>query len=434
MIAVLENLLVDALQKLQKKGVISVNVSFAVVVTPTSDPRFGDFSSNIALTLARPTGMTAADMANALIAELPPCPAMGRIAVGGPGFINFFHSQAGQAAIIESVLQQAAQYGRSKPGRCRSVQLENINTSTVQKFTLNHGRSVALASTMASMLDATGFSVHRRYSDTLALNPAPNPAPNPNSAAVDSSEKGNDFHSLIAKVRRNKANDIDRLICIFPADLHHEAIELQTVWRVAGHAPEKLHLVPVESVSLCDGAEHTCELVQQGSGALTSDFLDEIGEDSARFLFLMNKPSRPLHIDLQLAGSQSKANPVYEVQLAHALICSVLRQQEQRQLAFDPGLGSTAVHRLQERIERDIIALLAVYPQFLRCAALNCQPWRLTQYLTDLAKHLHNYYKIHKVLAKDVELRHARVSLLLATRQVLSNALGVIGVSVPEVM
>ncbi|MFK7889296.1 MAG: DALR anticodon-binding domain-containing protein [Granulosicoccus sp.] len=428
MIAILENLLIDALRELQEKGVIPADVTPAIVVTPASDPRFGDFSSNIALTLARPAGMTAADIAKAVIDALPPCPAIGQIAVDGPGFINFFYSSAGQAAIIEPVLQQAAQYGRSRSDWCRRLQLESITASPAHEYTLSDARSAALAATLANMFKAAGCSVRGGSSDSSVLKP--------NYGAVRSGFSNNDNNVLSrgSKVERDTVNDIDRLVCVFPVGLQGTVIGSQEVFTVASYAPEKLQLVPVESVTLCHSAEHTCEMVQQGSRALASDLLDEIGEDSARFLFLMRKPCRILNIDLQLAGSQSSTNPVYKVQLAHALICSVLRQQEQRHFAFDPELGLASVQRLQERIERDLIALLAIYPQILHSAAMTCQPWRLTEYITDLAKHLQNYYKIHKVLVKDVELRHARVSLLLAIRQVLSNALGVIGVSVPEVM
>ncbi len=148
----------------------------------------------------------------------------------------------------------------------------------------------------------------------------------------------------------------------------------------------------------------------------------------------MRKYSQHLDFDLDLAKSQSNDNPVYYVQYAYARICSVMRQLEQRGLAFDQAAGLVGIGRLSETAEVELMTLLATYPELIARAALMHEPHQLTGYLRDLANGLHSYYNAHKVLVDDDELRNARLCLLLSVKQVLANGLTLIGVSTPEVM
>ena len=93
-----------------------------------------------------------------------------------------------------------------------------------------------------------------------------------------------------------------------------------------------------------------------------------------------------------------------------------------------------ALGRLTETSETDLMTLLATFPELIQRAALAHEPHQLTGYLRDLANGLHSYYNAHKVLVEDDELRHARLCLLKAVRQVLGNGLALIDVSTPEVM
>lgn len=161
---------------------------------------------------------------------------------------------------------------------------------------------------------------------------------------------------------------------------------------------------------------------------------EEVGKDAARYFYVMRKYSQHLDFDLDLAKSQSNDNPVYYVQYAYARICSVFRQLEQRQLDFDEAAGLAALGRLTETSETDLMTLLATFPELIQRAALAHEPHQLTGYLRDLANGLHSYYNAHKVLVEDDELRHARLCLLKAVRQVLGNGLALIDVSTPEVM
>ena len=134
--------------------------------------------------------------------------------------------------------------------------------------------------------------------------------------------------------------------------------------------------------------------------------------------------------DIDLAKSRSEDNPVYYVQYAHARICSVLNQW-----GGDAGaLKAVDLSALSSKYESDLLRALADFPELLRTAARELAPHLVCVYLSDLAAKLHSYYNAEKFLVDDENLKRARLSLILATRQVLKNGLAVVGVSAPEKM
>jgi arginyl-tRNA synthetase len=133
-------------------------------------------------------------------------------------------------------------------------------------------------------------------------------------------------------------------------------------------------------------------------------------------------------VDLALA--QSDENPVYYVQYAHARICSVLAQWG----GDEALLQTTDLSALNSPREASLLAKLADYPEVLKKAADELGPHQVAFYLRELAGELHSYYNAERVLVDDASLKHARLALLLATRQVLRNGLALIGVSAPARM
>jgi arginyl-tRNA synthetase len=125
---------------------------------------------------------------------------------------------------------------------------------------------------------------------------------------------------------------------------------------------------------------------------------------------------------------------VYYVQYAHARVCSVFRQLQEKGLVHDRANGERGLARLTETHERELLNRLARYPDTLSRAALEEDPQQLTTYLRELAYEFHSYYNAHKFLLEDSGLRDARLALIQATRQVLANGLGLLGVSAPESM
>ena len=138
--------------------------------------------------------------------------------------------------------------------------------------------------------------------------------------------------------------------------------------------------------------------------------------------------------DLDLAKSQSKDNPVYYIQYAHARVSTLLKRMREQGLEYDAERAAAAVARLDTAHEQQLLSNLARYPEVVRSAALQHEPHQLTQYLRELANDFHTFYDAQRVLGDDAELRDARVRLCLAARQVVANGLGLLGVSAPNVM
>jgi arginyl-tRNA synthetase len=172
-----------------------------------------------------------------------------------------------------------------------------------------------------------------------------------------------------------------------------------------------------------------------GSYVTLRDLLDWVGRDATRFFLASRKADTEFTFDIDLALSKSEDNPVYYVQYAHARICSVLAQAATAGMAFDEN---TALQRdlspLTGARELALLGRLALYPQVLRETADELAPHQIAFYLKDLAADFHAFYNAERVLVEDSALREARLALLLATRQVLHNALRLLGVSAPERM
>ncbi len=167
-----------------------------------------------------------------------------------------------------------------------------------------------------------------------------------------------------------------------------------------------------------------------GSYVTLRDLIDEVGRDATRYFFVMRKSDSQLTFDIDLAKSRSEDNPVYYVQYAHARICSVLNQWGGDAAA----LKFVDLSPLTSKYESDLLRALADFPDILRAAARELSPHLVCVYLGELAARLHSYYNAEKFLVEDERLKLARLSLILATRQVLKNGLAVVGVSAPEKM
>ena len=167
-----------------------------------------------------------------------------------------------------------------------------------------------------------------------------------------------------------------------------------------------------------------------GSYVTLRDLIDEVGRDATRYFFVMRKSDSQLTFDIDLAKSRSEDNPVYYVQYAHARICSVLNQWGGDAAA----LKSVDLSPLTSKYESDLLRVLADFPEVLRTAARELSPHLVCVYLSDLAARLHSYYNAEKFLVDDIRVKQARLSLILATRQVLKNGLTLLGVSAPEKM
>ena len=154
------------------------------------------------------------------------------------------------------------------------------------------------------------------------------------------------------------------------------------------------------------------------------------GRDAVRFFLISRKADTEFVFDVDLALAQSDENPVYYVQYAHARICSVLNQWG----GDESTLKNVDLGPLTAAREASLMAKLSEYPEMLKKAADELGPHQVAFYLRELAGELHSYYNAERVLVDDESLKLARLSLLLATRQVIKNGLELIGVSAPSRM
>ena len=164
------------------------------------------------------------------------------------------------------------------------------------------------------------------------------------------------------------------------------------------------------------------------------DLFEWVGRDAVRFFLVSRKADSEFTFDIDLALAQSDENPVYYVQYAHARVCSVFRQLQEKGLAHERAIGESHFAKLTEPQEIALIRRLTSYPEVLERATADLEPHQIVYYLRDLAGEFHAYYNAHKFIIDDVELRNARLNLIAATRQVLANGLKILSVSAPEKM
>lgn len=226
----------------------------------------------------------------------------------------------------------------------------------------------------------------------------------------------------------------DRVIDIFGADHHGYITRVRAAVTALGHDEHALDVLLVQFAILYRGTERVQMSTRSGSFVTLKELREEVGNDAARFFYVMRKPEQHMDFDLDLAKSQSNDNPVYYIQYAHARICSVLKQLKERGLSWDKTQGFQSCHLLTQQHEFALITLLCRYPEVIDAAAASCEPHYVAYYLRELANGLHSYYNAVQLLCEDESLRHARLCLLDAVRQVLSNGLKLLGVSAPESM
>ena len=194
------------------------------------------------------------------------------------------------------------------------------------------------------------------------------------------------------------------------------------------------HYVLYQMITVMRGGEEVKISKRAGSYLTLRDLIDEAGRDATRYFLIARKSDSQLVFDIDLARSQSNDNPVYYIQYAHARVCRVMQELGERGFTYDREAGMAAFGQLDSEHEIALMVELARYPEVVETAATNLEPHLVAQYLRELAGALHSYYHEHKWIVDDAGLRNARVTLALATRQVLRNGLDLLGISAPEKM
>ena len=582
----LAELLQHAVDRLKADGVLPADQPVEIGLERARDRKHGDFASNLALTLAKAARRKPRELAEALVAALPDSERVDKVEIAGPGFINFHLSPAAWYAVVGTVLEEGETYGRSQLGEGRPIQVEFVSANPTGPLHVGHGRGAAYGATVADLLEAVGYRVHREYyvndagrqMDILAvsvylryLDLCGEDVPFPSNGyqgdyvwdigaslhrrhgdalrhtaaelldgvppdEADGGDKEAHVDGLIARtkallgeahyrevfdlglesildnIRRDLeefgvvydewfsersltesgaveraierlkasghlyekdgawwfrstdfgdekdrvvvrdngqttyfASDIayhmnklergyERVIDVWGADHHGYVPRVKAALKALGDDPSKLDVLLVQFAILYRGGQKVQMSTRSGEFVTLRELRHEVGNDAARFFYVMRKCEQHMDFDLDLAKSQSADNPVYYIQYAHARVMSVMRQLEEKGLAWDRDAGAAALPRLTEKHEQSLMVRLSRYPELVEAAALHHEPHLVAHFLRELANDFHTYYNAHQFLVEDAGLRNARLNLIQATRQVIANGLGLLGVSAPERM
>jgi arginyl-tRNA synthetase len=189
----------------------------------------------------------------------------------------------------------------------------------------------------------------------------------------------------------------------------------------------------LQFVHLVEGGEVFAMSKRRGDFVTLDDLIDAIGVDATRFFMLRSSHDRTIELDVELARKQSRENPVYYVQYAHARIASMLRRLPEVRVAEALGTAAEAVSL--EDLERDLIKKLLAFPGEVAEAALRRAPHRITGYALELAQDFTSFYEHCRVIGVTPSaVESQRVALSAATQRTIALALGLLGVSAPDSM
>lgn len=583
----LHELVAQALLDLKRDGVLSADLELPECAIERSRSReHGDYACNMAMLLAKRTGRKPRELAQQLVDTLPKSQHVERVEIAGPGFINFYLTQACRLGVIRRVLDGGEDYGREPEGSRERLTVEFVSANPNGPLHVGHGRGAAYGASLANVLEAWGHKVQREYyvndagrqMDILAVSVwmryhelggvnvrmpdngykgeyvveiarelrnregdrlRRSAIEISDALPADASEGGDKeehVDALIARakqllgdtdyrrvfeagltwcladiradlggfgvhhdvffserslmdegyvsraidtLRRNGhlydqdgavwfratafgddkdrvvvrdngvttyfASDLgyllskfergfERAIYVFGADHHGYIARLKAAAQGLGLNPEHIEILLVQFAVLYRGGEKVQMSTRSGSFVTLRELREEVGTDAARFFYVMRSNDQHLDFDLDLARSQSNDNPVYYVQYAHARVCSLFRQLEEKQLSYHRSAAEAARGRLVESQELDVLNAMMRFPEAIESAAVNRSPQILVTYLRELAASFHTFYNAHPILVADEALRNARLGLCASARQVLANGLKLLGVGAPEKM
>ena len=221
-----------------------------------------------------------------------------------------------------------------------------------------------------------------------------------------------------------------RVIDVWGADHHGYIPRVKGALAALGVDPGQLEVALVQFAVLYRGGAKVSMSTRAGEFVTLRELRHEVGNDAARFFYVLRKSDQHLDFDLDLAKSQSNENPVYYVQYAHARVCSVLEQwggDAATLAAADPT-------PLTAEPETALLSRLAEYPAVIDNAARELSPHLIAFYLRELAAEFHSYYNGTRLLVPEEPIKRARLALAVAVRRVLVNGLALLGVSAPEKM
>ena len=238
------------------------------------------------------------------------------------------------------------------------------------------------------------------------------------------------FASDVAYHSKKYDRGYDRVINIWGSDHHGYTPRVQAAMEATNRDPEKLEIVYIQFANLLRAGKKVTMSTRSGEFITLRELMDEVTTEAARFFYINRKADQHLDFDLDLAKDQSKDNPLYYIQYAHARICSVLKKSNAQIM----DLERADLTLLDTEKEIEIQKTLNQYPALIERAAKSSEPHLLCYYLKDLSGLFHSYYNSEKFIVEDNKLMASRLFLLKGVKQVLVNGLSILGIKAPEEM
>jgi arginyl-tRNA synthetase len=223
----------------------------------------------------------------------------------------------------------------------------------------------------------------------------------------------------------------DRLVDFWGPDHHGYIPRMSAALQALGHEKESFRVGIIQQVNLLREGQQVKMSKRAGQIIEMDELIDEVGVDAARYFFVDRRISQQLDFDIELAKKNNADNPVWYVQYAHARMCNIFKNAEEKGFSTSNLKDASA---LSEDLALAVVKKLLDFPVVVAQAAETLEPHRLPNYLTEVAASMHRFYQKHKVLTEDDKQREARLLLVDATRQVLANGLELLGISAPTYM
>lgn len=248
----------------------------------------------------------------------------------------------------------------------------------------------------------------------------------------------------------------DRLINIWGADHHGYVARVKASIEALGYNPDSLEVLLGQLVNLVINGEEV-RMGKRKNMVTLDELVEEVGVDATRFWMIMRNIDTTLDFDIELAKTSSDENPVFYVQYAHARACSILRNAITEKTNAETGekipapITENELKELSKNYNKNILAAifeetatinsarklllkLEEYKSLIKFSAENRQVYTICRYVQELASDFHSFYTVSRVITDGKAMMKARLSIVLATKTIISNALNLIGVTAPEKM
>lgn len=542
----MKKMIIDQIRGMLKEALDTLGYSSTKLnISPSSNKEFGDFSSNIALSISKELSQNPLETAQKLKESMGDSSLeIDEITVSKPGFINFKISNKYYYDMLDQILKNS-DFGKSGHGKGKTANVEFVSANPTGPLTVGHGRNAVLGDAVSNILEWNGFSVTReyyfndagrqmrvlsesveaRYFETLNK-PSEFPEDGYQGSYINdiakemisefgenlssgdalfkqvpekkifqqikntlkklgisfdqfSNEKtfydNGDINRLLDELESNDLiykkdgatwfkssalgkeqdrvfikgsgeptyrvpdtayhrNKIERkfdlIIDVFGADHMDTYPDVLIALQALGYKTDHIKVLLYQFVTLLRGGEKIKMSTRKANFITLDELIDEVGVDVVRYFFIMRGVNTHLNFDLDLAADQSEKNPVYYLQYAHARISNIIQRSGKANIEPLSYNSELLIHGQ----EIALLKKLEQFPGVVRASLSSLEPQTIANYLQDTAGNFHKYYAECRIIGNDENLTKARIALALATKKVLANGLGILGISAPEKM